>query len=62
MSRQGEEPESQMVLERPRREGELAPRLQGQSIPMSMAPAFHGIDLMPTIRGVHEHMSTSMSS
>ena len=62
MSRQGEEPESQMVLKRPRREGELTPRLQGQSIPMSMAPRFQGKDLMPTIRGVHEHMSTWMSS
>ena len=59
MSRQGEEPESQMVLKRPRREDQLAPRLQA---PMSMVPRIQGIDLMPTIRGVHEHMSTWMSS
>ena len=59
MSRHGEEPESQMVLKRPRREDQLAPRLQA---PMSMVPRIQGIDLMPTIRGVHEHMSTWMSS
>ena len=59
MSRQREEPESKMVLKRPRREDQLAPRLQA---PMSMVPRVHGIDLMPTIRGVHEHMSTWMSS
>ena len=62
MSRHGEEPESQMVLKRPRREDQLAPRLQAQSITMSMLPRFQAIDLMPTIRGVHEHMSTWMSS
>ena len=38
MSRHGEEPESQMVLKRPRREDQLAPRLHTQSIPMSMVP------------------------
>ena len=59
MSRHGEEPESQMVLKRPRREDQLAPRLQST---MSMVPHVQGIDLMPTIRGVHEHMSTWMSS
>ena len=59
MSRHGAEPESQMVLKRPRREDQLAPRLQA---PMSMVPRIQGIDLMPTIRGVHEHMSTWMSS
>ena len=51
-----------MVLKRPTREDQLAPRLQAQSIPMSMVPRFQGIDLMPTIRGVHEHMSTWMNS
>ena len=62
MSRQGDEPESQMVLKRPRREDQLAPRLHPTSIPTSMVPRIQGIDLMPTIRGVHEHMSTWMSS
>ena len=59
MSRQGEEPERQMVPKRPRREDQLVPRLQST---MSIVPHVHGIDLMPTIRGVHEHMSTWMSS
>ena len=59
MSRQGEEQERQMVPKRPRREDQLVPRLQHS---MSMVPHVHGIDLMPTIRGVHEHMSTWMSS
>ena len=59
MSRQGEEQERQMVPKRPRREDQLVPRLQPT---MSMVPHIHGIDLMPTIRGVHEHMSTWMSS
>ena len=62
MSRQGDEPESRMVLKRPRREDQLAQRLQGQSIPMPMVPRFQGLDLMPTIRGVHAHMSSWMSS
>ena len=62
MSRQGDEPESQMVLKRPRREDQLAPRLHPTSMPTSMVPRIQGIDLMPTIRGVHEHMSTWMSS
>ena len=62
MSRQGDEPESQMVLKRPRREDQLAPRLHPTSISTSMVPRIQGIDLMPTIRGVHEHMSTWMSS
>ena len=59
MSRQGEEQERQMVPKRPRREDQLVPRLQPT---LSMVPHVHGIDLMPTIRGVHEHMSTWMSS
>ena len=48
-----------MVPKRPRREDQLVPRLHPT---MSMVPHIHGIDLMPTIRGVHEHMSTWMSS
>ena len=59
MSRQGEEQERQMVPKRARREDQLVPRLQPT---MSIVPHVHGIDLMPTIRGVHEHMSTWMSS
>ena len=48
-----------MVPKRVRREDQLVPRLQPT---MSIVPHVHGIDLMPTIRGVHEHMSTWMSS
>ena len=48
-----------MVPKRPRREDQLIPRLQST---MSIVPHVHCIDLMPTIRGVHEHMSTWMSS
>ena len=59
MSRQVEEQERQMVPKRPRREDQLVPRLQPTT---SMVPHLHGIDLMPAIRGVHEHMSTWMSS
>ena len=59
MSRQEEEPERQMVPKRPRREDQITPRLQST---MSTVPHVQGIDLMPTIRGVHEHMSTWMSS
>ena len=42
MSRHGEEPESQMVLKRPRREDQLAPRLQST---MSMVPHVQGYRL-----------------
>ena len=59
MSRQGDEPERQMVPKRPRREDQIVPRFQST---MSIVPHVQGIDLMPTIRGVHEHMSTWMSS
>ena len=62
MSRQGNEPESQMVLKRPRREDQLAQRVHAQSIPTSTVPRIQGIDLMPTIRGVREHVSTWMSN
>ena len=62
MSRQGKEPESQMVLKRPRQEDRLAQFSSTPSMPMSMAPRLQGIDLVPAIRGVHEHMSTWMSS
>ena len=62
MSRQGKEPESQMVLKRPRHEDRLAQQSCPASIPMAVTPRFQGIDLVPAIRGVHEHMSTWMSS
>ena len=62
MSRQGKEPESQMVLKRPRHEDRLAQQSSPTSIPMAVAPRFQGIDLVTAIRGVHEHMSTWMSN
>ena len=62
MSRQGKEPESQMVLKRPRHEDRLAQQSSPTSIPMAVTPRFQGIDLVPAIRGVHEHGSTWMSS
>ena len=62
MSPKGKEPESQMVLKRPRHEDRLAHATCPTSIPMSVTPRFQGIDLVPAIRGVHEHMSTWMSS
>ena len=62
MSRQGKEPEGQMVLKRPRQEDRLAQHSSSTSIPGSITPRFQGIDIVPAIRGVHEHMSTWMSS
>ena len=62
MSRQGKEPESQMVLKRPRQEDRLVPHSGSSSIPSSIVPSFQGIDIVPAIRGVHDHMSTWMSS
>ena len=51
-----------MVLKRPRQEDRLARQSSPTSIPMAVTPRIQGIDLMPAIRGVHEHMSTWMSS
>ena len=62
MSRQGKEPESQMVLKRPRQEDRLAQCSSTPSMPASITPRFQGIDIVPAICGVHEHMSTWMSS
>ena len=62
MSRQGKEPESQIVLKRPRREDRLAQHSSSTSIPSSIVPSFQGIDIVTAIRGVHDHMSTWMSS
>ena len=62
MSRQGEEPEGQMVLMRPRQEDRLAQHSSSPSIPGSIVPRFQGIDMVPAICGVHDHMSTWMIS
>ena len=62
MSRQGKEQESQIVLKRPRHEDRLTPYSSSMSIPSSITPRVQGIDIIPAIRGVQDHMSTWMSS
>ena len=53
MSGRGKEPDSQIVLKRPRQEDRLAQHLMSMAIPSSITPA---------IRGVRDHMSNWMSS
>ena len=62
MSRQGKEPESQIVLKRPRQEDRLAQHSSSTTIPSSITPRIHGVDIILAIRGVQDHMSTWMSS
>ena len=62
MSRQGKEPESQIVLKRPRQEDRLTQHSSSTNIPCSITPSVHGIDIFPAIRGVQDHMSNWMSS
>ena len=62
LSRQGKDQESQIVLKRPRHEDRLTPCSSSMSIPSSIQPRLQGIDIIPAIRGVQDHMSTWMSS
>ena len=62
MSRQGREPESQIVLKRPRQEDRLAQHSMSTAIPSSITPSVHGIDIFPAICRVQDHMSNWMSS
>ena len=62
MSRQEKEQENQIVLKRPRHEDRLTPHSSSMSIPSSITPRLQGIDIIPAIRGVQDHMSTWMSS
>ena len=62
MSRQGKEPESQIVLKRPCQEDRLAQHSSSMSIPSLTTPSVHGIDIFSAIRGVQDHMSSWMSS
>ena len=62
MSRQGSEPESQIVLKRPRQEDRLIQHSRSSSIPRSIIPSVHGFDMLPAIRGVQDHTSNWMSS
>ena len=62
MSRQGKEPESQIVLKRPRQEERLAQHSMSVTIPSSISPSVHGIDIFPAICGPQDHTSNWMSS
>ena len=60
--RQGKKPENQTVLKRPRQEDGLTQHSMSMTIPSSITPSVHGIDIYPAIRGVQDHMSNWMSS
>ena len=62
MSRQENEPESQILLKRPRQENRLVQHLRSSSIPRSIVSNVQGCDMFPVIRGVQDHMSNWMSS
>ena len=62
MSRQGKEPESKIVLKRPRQADRLAQHSSSTAVPSSITPSIQGIDIFPAIRGVQDHMSNWMSS
>ena len=62
MSRQGKEPESQIVLKRPRQEDRLAQHSSFMSMLSSTTPSVYGIDIFPAIRGVQDHTFSWMSS
>ena len=62
MSRQGNEPESQIVLKRPRQEDRLVQHSSSTSIPRSLVSNVQGFDMFPAIRGVRDHMFNWMSS
>ena len=59
MSRQGKEPENQIIL---KRDDRLAQHSSSMAIPASKIPSVHWIDIFPAIRGVQDHMSNWMSS
>ena len=61
MSRQGNEPENQIVLKRPRQEDRLIHHSRSTSIPRCIVSSVHGFDMLPAIRGVQDHMSNWMS-
>ena len=62
MSRHGSEPESQIVLKRPRQEDRLTQHSMSSSIPRSKVSSVQGFNMYPAIRGVQEHISNWMSS
>ena len=62
MNRQGHEPESQIVLKRPHQEDRLVQHSRSMSIPRSIVPCVHGLDMFPAICRVQDHMSNWMST
>ena len=62
MSRQGNEPENEIVPKRPRHEVRLIQHSRSTSIPRSIVSSVQGFDMFPAIRGVQDHMSNWMSS
>ena len=62
MSRQGSEPESVIVLKRPRQEDRLIQHSSSNSIPRNIVSNVQGFDVFPVIRGIQDHMSYWMSS
>ena len=62
MSRHGKEPESQIVLKRPRQEDRLIQHSIPSSIPRSIVSSVQGFDVFPAIRGVQDHTSNWTSS
>ena len=62
MSRHGNEPESQIVLKRPRQENRLVQLSIPNFIPRNIVSNVQGFDMFPAIHGVQDHMSNWMSS
>ena len=62
MSRQGNEPESQIVRKRPRQEDRLVQHPRSSSIPRSIVSSVQGFDVFPIICGFQDNMSNWMSS
>ena len=62
MSRQGNEPENQIVLKRPRQENRFIQHSSSSSIPRNIVSNVQGFDMFPVIRGARDHMSNWMSS
>ena len=62
MNRQGNEPENQIVLKRPRQENKRVRCPNTSSIPCSIVPSVQRFDMFPVIRCLQDHMSNWMSS
>ena len=62
MSRQGIEPEGQIVVKRPRQEDRLVQHSSSTSIPRSLASNVQPFDMFPVIRGFQDNMSNWVSS